>query len=246
MPNVSSKRKPTFRKKTQKYNRRPMFNRKKTNIFGAMSSGRITAEPFPGRMYTRARYSDYHVITATALANLAESKVYRINSIYDPQYALGGNTVTGYAQLAAIYSRYLVTKVRFQVAFYDPSSDGVRVGLRIRTKDALPSQGETNTQLMAQPMTYTAGLANSGKQRKMWSLTIYPWTLMGLSKLEYFSNMSQYSSAMGANPEHDALVDVFAVNQTGSDISLQVNVNILYDLQLYDRKALVPSGPPGP
>lgn len=207
--------------------------------FKQMKPWSVKPEPFPRVLYTRMKYAVESGITAPAATGVAASVVFRLNSIYDPYHATGGTTVTGHATMSGIYDSYLVTGAKVNIRFYNPSSDQLRIGCRLRMKGSGATTGADVASLLEQPMTYQSGLADSGKQLKTFNFFVRPWTLMGLSKLEYFANTSLYGANMTANPSYDnCLMDIFAVDPTGTGASCRYVVKIVYYVQCYERKYL--------
>lgn len=208
------------------------FRFKQINKYG------VKPEPFPRVLYTRMKFSDRRVMSLSSVSG-ATAHVYRMNSIYDPSFTFTGTTVVGYSNMNNLYSRYLVTGAKVRVSFTNPTADGSRCGLRLRVYGTNATSGSTTKALTEQPLTYMQGLNNSGKQEKTFNMFIRPWTLMGVSKLEYMANTSRYASLFGANPtaSQDAVIDVFAINEN-QNIDIAYTIQIVYYVQLYDRKAL--------
>lgn len=215
--------------------------------FKSGQNGAVKPEPFPTKLKTRLKFSsDLGTIAVPALGG-ANWHTYRCNSIYDPDLTGFGRTVCGWSVLDQIYARYLVTGCKITVSFSNPTADGVRVGVRLRHANSLPTAGTTLAQLTEQPMTYISGLNNTGSQNKTFNFFVRPWDLIGISKLEYMANTNGYSAAMNLMPVppnqaagDGCVFDIFTVN--GSILSPQANVDcvvkIVYYTTLYNRKAL--------
>lgn len=206
--------------------------------FKQINAGRIKPEPFPRVLYTRLKYGSVGSIVTNTLTT-ATSNTFRLNSIWDPDLTGVGNTVVGHSALKDVYGRYLVTGAKINVRFYDPSSDAIRVGCRLRIAGNGATSGQNMSELISQPLTYQSGLANSGRQVKTFNFFVRPYSLMSLSRLEYHANTSKYSSAISANPTEDTcFMDIFAVEGTGTSRSVAYAIKITYYVQLYDRKSL--------
>lgn len=209
--------------------------------FKQINAYRIKPEPFPRVLYTRAKFGFEGLLTQT-VAGVATGYEFRMNSIYDPLASLGGRTVVGHANLAALYNNYLVVGAKVNVSFNNPDTDGCRIGCRIRVNNQNSVVGNNMQDITEKPMTYMAGLNDSGTQTKTMSFFIRPWTLMGLSKLEYMANRVGYSSAMNNNPTQDrAKFDIFLINPQTAAANVRVAVKIVYYVQCFDRIGLVSS-----
>lgn len=102
------KRKQTSRKSMHKY-RSPRPN--SLGFSGGVSGGRITglgnAEfGFPDKLKTKLLYCD--VITMSSALGAVADWVYRMNSLYDPDYTSTGHQPQWYDQLSAVYDHYRV------------------------------------------------------------------------------------------------------------------------------------------
>lgn len=60
----------------------------------------------PNAMYTKLRFMQR--ITMTSTTGTAATKIYRGNSVYDPDYSVGGDSALGFDIYASIYRRYRV------------------------------------------------------------------------------------------------------------------------------------------
>lgn len=221
----------------------PKTNPQKTNRdlrFKQMSPYTIKPEPFPRVLYTRCKYADNGQFTGS-LQNYSYGKTYRLNSIWDPDFTGSGKTVTGHSQLSAIYNKYLVTGAKIYVSFNNPTQDGVRCGVRLRQVNSNSAISNATVDVINQPLTYIGGINNTGSQKKDFQFFVRPWSLLGLSKLEYFANTSIYAPTINADPAgaHTAYMDIFFLNQSNGDVQqLDYIVKIVYYVQFFDRKAL--------
>lgn len=221
--------------------------RKLDNRFKGIDAYRVKPEPFPRTLYLPVKYFTSSVINMLA-ADTANNFTFRVNSIFDPHAGAGGTTCVGFNQLAALYDRYQVLGAKIQVVFSAPSDGGVRVGVRLRVAAMNSTSGQTLKQLGEQPMTYISEISNTGSKKKNFSFFVRPWTLMGVSKLEYLANSSKYTQTMSTNPPttDECMFDVFAVSKylPAPPVSVAFDVKIKYYVRLYDRVPLTSIGVP--
>lgn len=235
----SSKKSPyTLMKNSEMPNRKkPMKN------FRQVARYRIKPEPFPRVLLTRMKFGWQGTLSQT-VADLSVVNAFRMNSIYDPDLTGTGKTCVGLTTMSTIYGRYWVMGARVRISFNNPTGgDGSRVGYRILLDNNTGAFGQTVQGLTEQPLTYMDGLNDSGSQKKVFNAYIRPWSLMGISKLEYLANSSTYSSVMLGNPAavNDAQIQIFLVNPNTASVSVNATVQIVYDVKLYERKTLVSS-----
>lgn len=214
--------------------------------FEARKSYKVKPEPFPRSLYLPVKYFATGSI-ATTVADTANSYTFRLNNCYDPHVGVNGTTCVGWSQLTALYDRYQVLGAKLVVNFTSATQNGTRCGVRLRVGAMNSTSGQNLKQLGEQPMTYISELATQGKNKKYFSFFIRPWTLMGVSKLEYMANSSKYCQTMSSLPPTDGdecWVDIFSVNKYVASTSVAFDVKIKYYIRLYDRIPLVSSGTP--
>lgn len=231
-------------KKNVKKSAKPRVRQGKTpkgadKVFKSVNAYGVNPEPFPRVLFTRVKYSDAQKMT---MVNLDQAKAitYRMTSIWDPEYAAGGSTVSAHSVLKLMYDRYQVQACKITISFNDPNSNSCRVGYRIRIGGRLPTASLALETISSQPLTYIAGLNTGGPGTKTFNAYIYPWTLHGISKLEYMANSSVYTSGMSASPANAdlALLDVFISDRNSAVASIEVLTKIVYYVKFYDRLEL--------
>lgn len=215
--------------------------KKLDNNFRQINRYKVKPEPFPRVMQTRVKFAHFAQLNMST-AGVSVATTFRLNSPYDPYYALGGTEARGWPILRSVYTNYLVTGAKLTVSFNNPLADGCRVGVLLRSNGLNTASGRSIEDLADTPMCYMSGINNSGSQKKTMSFFVRPWTLMGLSKLEYMANTSLYSSPTDNNPSADTcLCDVF-LNNFSTPSTVHAVVRIVYYVQLFNRKPLNNTG----
>lgn len=226
----------------RKSNRAPRRYRKsnKKPIFRQGNPYMVKAEPFPREMITRVKYADQSQFITSATANFASAVTYKVNGLYQPRFSTGTQTVTGYPNLKAAYGRYIVMGAKILITFYDPQSDGMTVGVRLRTNAGGPVITSTLRDLLEQPLTYTSQINDTGSQKKSFTLNVSPWSLNGMTKLEYLANRTGLSGSFQNNidPTDPAYFDVFALHPTLGTQSVKYAMKIIYTVHCFNRQYL--------
>lgn len=207
------------------------------SVFRSGHSYGVNPDPFPARLVCRLKFADDGLLTSNgSLPNTCGNEiVYRLNSIYDPYYAVGGTTVVGYSTMATLYQRYIVTGALVEVDFYDPTNDAGVCAISIN--QTTPIQNLDVKALGEHSLTWTDIINNTGSQKKTFRLYVKPWTLAGVSKLEWLANKSGYSATMATNPVDEQYLRIAYANYlTGN--SIKYAIRIIYYTELFDRKQL--------
>jgi hypothetical protein len=65
--------------------------------------------------YVTLKYTE--LLTLSMATTVGNQQTMRLNSIFDPNSAVGGHQPYGYDQLAALYNRYRVLRTRWRITF---------------------------------------------------------------------------------------------------------------------------------
>jgi len=230
------KGKRTYRKKRisrkKKYTRKDYGHRSTPSVFIASAQA-----PFPQRILTRMDWATHHEFIVSAAANNMAWYNVRMNSIYDPQYNVGGTEATGYSMYSQLYYSYRVYKMDWEIVLTSALDD-------------LSNSVIGNTILMAVPATAIDLIANFtdigqalSTPNVKWSTqdndqsnrrlrgTVYLPSFFGVSNTEYKAD-GLYASTFGANPSANALL-AFGAYNTFADAETTVAVSVLIKTRYY-------------
>lgn len=164
---------PTSRAKKSRYEPRAIANvLNRRNIYG-----------FPDSTITRVRYVDN--LTLTSTSNALAKTVFRMNSLYDPDYTNTGHQPLYYDQLSALYGKYTVLGSKIKVyASYTAATAGsgsvgpVLVGI-VGDDDASASSTLTTLQETSTSV-YRQLIRQDGGGKEYLTLTYSPMKNLGL------------------------------------------------------------------
>lgn len=179
---------------------------------------------FPEEMVTTLRYCDNITLstTLTPVGNL-----FRMNSLYDPDYTGVGHQPMYFDQLTAVYSRFSVLNSKIKVTFTAISHDTdvankgpFQVGIAANTSGVFPSTistlQEQNRTVMA-----TMGRDKAGNNVKTLMLDYIPNRDLGIPA----SEDSQCGSS-GANPTLTYYSYPYCADIAGTTSSVLLNIEI--------------------
>lgn len=130
MPKRKRSQKPTWKRKTRRRTfkakrraaRRRRFRRGTIKLMRGIVAQRTVA---------KLRYSDIITIPAST-SGTPESYVYRANSLYDPQHALGGHQPLGFDEMMAMYNHYTVIGAKLTLSpLYTAPSTAIMYGVTL-------------------------------------------------------------------------------------------------------------------
>lgn len=223
----------------RKFQRRKKFHKPgaKKATFRQIRGYGVKPDPFPTRLHTRCKYAGSLTLTSdgTTARKAGGEKVFRLNSIKDPDFSGSGTTVVGHAQLAALYGTYMVKGAKVEVSFSNPSHDGVVCFASLNQKAVLQSNMDSINYMNS--LVYSSDINNTGAQTKRFNFYVKPWSLLGLSKLEWMANKSTHSADMSTSPTDPCYIRVACSGATLSS-TIHVSIKIIYYVELFNRLQL--------
>lgn len=191
-----------------------------------------TPTGLPSRMRVRMGYADAKQLTSGA--STVSTNIYRLNSVYDPDYSGVGAQAIGYDQYSALYGRYLVTKAFIELWGHNNNgvdsiiTAGVHQDLTTFTSQAaqLAEVADGDTKVIYSYQTTPVGY-------KKWSVDLAKLT--GVSKSTYASD-SQYQSAIGNSPTSNMglIIALGAPQGVASSAQACYMIKITYEVEWFD------------
>jgi len=171
------------------------------------------------------------------LSTFGAELAYRLNSLYDPYFPVGGHQPYGFDQLTGIYARYQVNKTHVEITFSDPSSDGLVVACFAKNlNDANTLVNATISAAMERPTVWCKPLNNTGSQvvsfRKSYDLA----ESIGMSKLQYECSWPNTSALVSADPTQVVYFMLAAANaRGGSSQTVTARIRLIFDCVFWER-----------
>lgn len=196
--------------------------------------------PFPNKYFCKMTYGENVILTAGTAGVYGLESVFRLNSLYDPDFAGVGHQPYGYDQMGALYRRYLVTAVSITLVFSDPSEDGLLIGCSLQPSNSVFTlTGASNNQLKEKPQMITRMLNDSGEQNCIIKQFMPLHRLEGLHKFQWSANLAEYASDYNANPTRSPYLRVACASaRNTSGATVMFRPLIKFYCQWYDRITL--------
>lgn len=225
MKNVKGKR---YRRKTYK---RRKTRRNRPSV--AISRG----SPIPDRFVTKMKYSGLYALTTAGVA-VPAYHLFRLNSIFDPDYTGVGHQPLGHDELTPLYNKYVVSGVSWRVTYTNQStSDYCDVCVIPRPNIATIPLMDT---VFESPYVRRATIGPETGARNIVTMKGYVSMakLRGVSKSKIL-NENDNSALIGANPVIVPTLQLYVENQnTLATITAVARVELIYYVTLYDRRVL--------
>jgi len=198
----------------------------------------------PDRMMIKMSYKDN--INCSSSINPWAIWNGRLNSIYDPDYAIvNGHQPLGYDQWATFYNKFRVYKAYVTATFINNTSAGVQCGVLPYNADA-GNLAVVDDSTFEQPhaATKTVGGQNGLNKIVIKKMVDIP-RILGRSHVQYKSADST-ASVFTNNPQDLCNLAIFGrVINESSNPTIQIILNITYYVEMFDRKQVSISYPAG-
>lgn len=245
MPMQYQKKKKYGRKYFKRQHKKAKYGKKgnKDNLFRSGKAYGVRPSPFPNKLNAVMKYTFGDTLTTATTAGLAGTEQqFQLNALQTPWYNNPGTannnvSVVGLADMALLYYDYIVTGAKVEVKFSNPSQDGI-VGICSLNQW---SQAGNNyvRHINEDALTYTTVLNNTGSQARNMNFFIRPWSLQGLSKIEWLANKTGHSAHTNADPTEVPLLRVVVANtQDTAAATMRVDIRIYYYTTFFTRKQL--------
>lgn len=212
------------KRRSRTYRRYNAFNRytkgnryfkKRMSAKSRFSKKRITSlgTAFPRSVYQKLRWAD--VYNMNCGANTWAEQFYRPSDLYDLDYGVGGGTPTPFTQMIALYKKWHVKAVKYNIKFFNTCNQEMLCGIINNSENYLyPTDGTTvQQQLLEGNSGKHCVLAPTGQPGHMKTLSGYfrPASIVGPEYKDH-----DYRGTGNANPTHWVYSDVVIANVDGT------------------------------
>jgi hypothetical protein len=187
--------------------------------------------PFPLQWLVKLRYSQDALLTTVNGASASVASL-RLNSCYRPDYSAGTtNQPYQWDQLTGIYATYKVLGARVKLDFWNPSTDGLMVGYRVRSPNDVATAGYNIRFLQEVPNCQITNLAVGATERVTFAGKVDFPQIMGYSR-EQFGGVLPVATT--ANAQYgDILLDIWVIDLNANTTrTVDYCATVEYDVQM--------------
>jgi hypothetical protein len=160
--------------------------------------------------------------------------LFRLNSIFDPNSAVGGHQPYGYDQLAALYNRYRVLRTKWKVTFGNQSGSYDICVVPVNGALAAPVTTNTTFETACEvPYAYQKVQGGGGAPTVIISNEM-PLNKLGGVKLSEYLDDDRFEAQIGANPAEVINLVIATYNGTAATIVASYTVELWYEVDLHD------------
>lgn len=193
-------------------------------------------DPLPVRYPCKFRYQSTKKLTV-GLAAFGTEVLYRLNSLYDPDFSGAGDYPFAFQSFQALYKNYRVHAVTLEVEFTDPSVDGLVGGVLVgATNNTAALAGQTLDWAGARPMIATVMVNNTGGQKALIRQRFSIDQIDGIRRTQLLGDPN-YQAATTTNPTNTPFLRVaIAAEDTGnSTATMYAQIRLIFEAELFDR-----------
>lgn len=168
---------------------------------------------------------------------ISGDQVYNLNGCFDPDQSGTGHQPGGYDQWAALYSRYLVHRVRYHVVFAQISTASCTVVGCAQTNgnNSALTATQQATAIETVPCQWTTISLSPAAPKAVFRGVINIASLAGATPERYKAD-DRYQALTSANPSEVIGFHTFAHDFTGStNVSMSAGVRLEYEVEFFDR-----------
>jgi len=196
----------------------------------------LTALPGPAVTRRFLAFANLRTLAESGAATGAYY-VFRINSIYDPDFTGTGSSAVGYTALSAFYNRYRVMRVRVKLRISSISSGVQAAGVVFGINNNVVSISEKT---LVEPGAWARTLTNNSGPNSYCELDtlISLPKLLGITRSQYAIE-NEYAATFGTNPNIPLFAYVFILGSSASAQSAAVDLRMCYDTQLMNTNIYI-------
>lgn len=195
-------------------------------------------DPFPPSMTRNFKYAEQitHLTTGSTSGVFGNEYRFRLNSLYDPDYAGGGHQPYGYDQFNGVYQKYRVDKCSWRISFTTPgASNDVLCALTVSPGTSATMSGVTIYKPLEWPNSSHGYLSSTGTRLCVLQGSADLQDIVSVPKAKYVAE-ENFGAEVTTNPVQVCLLSISCCspsNNTSQAVSIIVELD--YQATLYQR-----------
>lgn len=177
------------------------------------------------------------IYTAGIATAFGGENVYRLNSMFDPDFTGIGPQPQGWDQYKAIYVKYKVVAVTLEVTFTNPSTSGLIVACQLSNPNDTITLTGTSAQTSDSRYNVEQRYLNDTGSQQVTIKRRFPMEdLLGITPEMFRGDDQNFSAVIGANPARVPFVRVAIADVSGAAGQTCTGVvKIIYHTMIFSR-----------
>lgn len=193
---------------------------------------------FPLEMWGEMRYQEGAYLTTGSSGTTGTELIWRLNSVYDPNFQVGGHQPNEFDQAAALYSNYQVMSCRVQIVWNYSGVNGLICLAQVSNyANTLTTNGLSPYSVAERPMTRSLFVNATGDHtQQTMDFEVDMAGITGVSKNEYRTN-ELYQSLVTGDPNYQIVVRLNC-GATGGQSTENViaHLYLTYKVRFWNKK----------
>lgn len=200
----------------------------------------------PVRPYYKSKftYSEAFALGTGAGGVYGSEAIFRLNSLFDPNWNVGGHQPYGFDQIfGVLYRKYLVYAVMIDATLSDPNEDGLNVAMMIQPSGGVQVLAGTVANVVKErPNVITFPMNDKSDQIKRIRQFLFLNQLEGITRRQYSDQLTVYGADYTADPTRCPLLRMALGSDRGTATGDVIGkVTLTYYAYGYDRIGLAQS-----
>jgi hypothetical protein len=174
----------------------------------------------------------YEETAQTSTAGGFSTQIYNLNSLFDPDRTGSGHQPMGFDQVSALYSKYLVTAVRWQISVWQ-NAVGFIGNLTASVCPINQAGAVSGPQDFIEQPRSVWKTGNMQNDTIHFTGSINLWDLAAKSKQAYFDD-DTYSAAVGSTPGELMTLQIGVSNLRGDTIQVFSATMLHFEAEFFD------------
>jgi len=204
------------------------------------SMSNIATSPFASRKHGHMDYVEIVTLTSGNTGLTGTEYVFRLNSLYDPNFTAGGHQPYGFDQFNTVYNKYKVTGVSIEVMFVNAAENTMFAIWQISSPGDTRTTNSISPGVAFERPNVAWGVVNSniGEQTQLnFKQYVDIAALSGLTKQQFIDDNQAYASDITTNPAASPFLRLNVASGLGSSgTNLGAIVKFRFWFEMWDRQ----------
>lgn len=192
--------------------------------------------PFAPRIFRLFNWTEARQLVGGAAGVMGTEFVVRLNSLFDPDFGVGGHQPYGYDQLTGIYAKYKVNAVDIDLRIFNPGGSSAVVAYCVNSYDnPQVLTGFTIATVTERPNVETFPMPGFDQVVHI-KRHFHMADVQGVSRADYKADLTQFVANIGANPLQTPQLRIAVGDINGnSNITVNIILTVTFYAEMHGR-----------
>lgn len=196
-------------------------------------------QPVPPAQITSFHYNDKYTLSTGVAGIFGTEQVWRLNSLFDPDFSGVGHQPYGYDVQSNNYKKYMVYSVKVRFTVFHPTEDGVIVAwCASNSQDTVQIGGFTPTVVCERPNVGYFIMDDDGDNKQTTVEINFDLAgIEGMGRREYLADEDDHGALWTANPASLISFRLAAASSNDSEnVTVRVRMDMWFTAKIWGRQ----------